>query len=989
MSSNSQPPAPQPLWPPIAGSMGPQNFGSPQFPPFYPQQQAHPYNMGAPQHGRPVGHGIPMPNGALPPPQNQQLQYPQMMQQLHPHPGQPSFVPPSSQAIPQPYAISNRPPTPIPPQPQQNTQPSNTHMPGMGGMGLPLSSSYTFAPSSFNPPQINDPYQPMHASTPPVNGHASGSQTTPGLLLQTTQQASAEGAMVSATNVQAQATIQSSTDWIEHTSADGRRYYYNKRIRQSSWEKPLELMTPVERADATTNWKEITSPDGKKYYYNKVTKTSKWLIPDELKLAREQAQRGDMQVMPTEVPATVQTLDPVTVSSMETPSVPSAISEASSPVPVVPVPAVTSPPPDLASGTPSLSCSVSTDAVHAESSAVAVTPLRSALSESVEVTTEMVTQTAITSSLEDVSPQDAATSVNEASGQDMEEPKQGVEVAATSLVEKAVEPEPLIYANKQEAKDVFKALLESANVESDWSWEQAMRVIINDKRYGALRTLGERKQVFNEYLVQRKKQEAEERRIKQRRAREDFTTMLYESDVLTSTTKWSKAITIFEDDERFKAVERVKDREDMFEDFISELKKKEKAKAQEDHKRNIREYKEFLQSCDFIKANSQWRKVQDRLEQDERCLRLQKIERLDIFQEHINDLEKEEEEQKKILKEQQRRTERINRDEFRKLMEGHVGAGILTAKNHWRDYHEKVKDLPAYVAASSNTSGSTPKELFEDVAEDLQKQYDDDKTRIKDSIKLTKITLASTWTLEDLKAAIAEELSLSPISDVNLQFIYDELLDKAKEKEEKEAKKLQGLAEDFSDLLHSIKELNSTSTWNDSKPLFEDSQEFRLIGDESFKKEIFEEYIQLLQEKAKEKERKRMEEKAKKEKERGEREKRKEKERRDREKEDKGEEGVYVDEKETRRREKDRKHRRRRHNEGDDVSSEREDKYDHKKSRRHRSDGKKSRKHSNANDTDSESRYKRQKSEYPHGSHKSSACEDLEDGELGEDGEIR
>jgi len=33
-----------------------------------------------------------------------------------------------------------------------------------------------------------------------------------------------------------------------------------------------------------------------------------------------------------------------------------------------------------------------------------------------------------------------------------------------------------------------------------------------------------------------------------------------------------------------------------------------------------------------------------------------------------------------------------------------------------------VKDLHAYVAVASNTSGSTPKDLFEDVAEELEKQ---------------------------------------------------------------------------------------------------------------------------------------------------------------------------------------------------------------------------------------------------------------------------
>lgn len=87
----------------------------------------------------------------------------------------------------------------------------------------------------------------------------------------------------------------------------------------------------------------------------------------------------------------------------------------------------------------------------------------------------------------------------------------------------------------------------------------------------------------------------------------------------------------------------------------------ERAKALEEQKRNRMEYRQFLESCDFIKVhililnffhlipcssfvkylamdsfclqvNSQWRKVQDRLEDDERCSRLEKIDRLEIFQ---------------------------------------------------------------------------------------------------------------------------------------------------------------------------------------------------------------------------------------------------------------------------------------------------------------------------------------------------------------------
>nr|GMD84951.1 pre-mRNA-processing protein 40A isoform X1 [Ipomoea batatas]GMD93882.1 pre-mRNA-processing protein 40A isoform X1 [Ipomoea batatas] len=74
--------------------------------------------------------------------------------------------------------------------------------------------------------------------------------------------------------------------------------------------------------------------------------------------------------------------------------------------------------------------------------------------------------------------------------------------------------------------------------------------------------------------MQRKKLEAEERRLRQRKAKEEFTKMLEESKELTSSTRWSKAVTMFEDDERFKAVEREADREDLFRNYLVDLQKK-------------------------------------------------------------------------------------------------------------------------------------------------------------------------------------------------------------------------------------------------------------------------------------------------------------------------------------------------------------------------------------------------------------------------------
>lgn len=828
---------------------------------------------------------------------------------------------------------------------QQGSGSGSQYRPGPGpgpGPGQPSPSSqgmYLQQPNmSFHNSSattITMPPPPHSSSSYAMHTPVGGGQLQPPWLSAGNQP---QPPTLTTTNQAANTTSQeASSDWQEYTAADGRRYYYNKRTKQSSWEKPLELMTPLERADASTVWKEFTTAEGKKYYYNKETKQSKWTIPEELKLAREQAEKEASRG--SEVVHDQSSANDISSS------------------PVVPV-------------------------IPPNEPAIPLTPAVTINHSSPMTNTEK------------------ALHPDPLPVQDTEEAKKGGMAVAGKVEEKVVDEEPFIYASKQEAKVAFKALLEDVNVEADWNWEQAMRVIINDKRYGALKTLGERKQAFNEYLMQRKKLEAEERRLRQRKAKEEFTKMLEESKELTSSMRWSKAIALFEDDERYKAVDRPSDREDLFQNYLVDLQKKERAKAQEEQRHYISEYRQLLETCGLIKVDTQWRKVQDRLEDDERCSRLEKFDRLEIFQEYIRDLEKEEDEQRKIKKEHIKRVERKNRDEFRKMMEEDVNSGTLTAKTQWRDYCQKVKESVAYQAVASNTSGSTPKDLFEDVAEDLEKKYHEDKTRVKDAIKLKKVTVVPTWTFEEFKLAIEDDIIPSLPDVVNLQLVYEELVERAKEKEEKEAKKRQRLAKDFTDLLYDIKEITASSTWEECQQLFEETSEYRAIGDEGLAREAFEEYVGRLVDKAKEKERKREEDKVRKE----EKERRKEKERREKEEKDKKKDDsdsenlvadmmTVVDAKEDKKR--DRKHRKRHHHDDDVISDkdEREDPSSKKSSRRHASDRKKSRKHAYSpesdrdRDRDGETKHKKHKRD----SRKNGGGgggEELEDGELGEDGEI-
>jgi pre-mRNA-processing factor 40 len=56
--------------------------------------------------------------------------------------------------------------------------------------------------------------------------------------------------------------------WSEHLTDDGKKYWFNMKTQVSTFDKPLVLKTPEERAIPPCAWKEYTAPDGKNYYSN-------------------------------------------------------------------------------------------------------------------------------------------------------------------------------------------------------------------------------------------------------------------------------------------------------------------------------------------------------------------------------------------------------------------------------------------------------------------------------------------------------------------------------------------------------------------------------------------------------------------------------------------------------------------------------------------------------------------------------------------------
>ena len=140
-------------------------------------------------------------------------------------------------------------------------------------------------------------------------------------------------------------------------------------------------------------------------------------------------------------------------------------------------------------------------------------------------------------------------------------------------------------------------------------------------RYNAIKGIGEKKRIFNDYIQMTKKAERNEVRNKIEQAKENFVTMLETSGTLTSDSKYHKVAQQFIMDQRWKMVEE-RDREILFQDFLDDLYNKEKEESRikrclfyylnievlmsKNRKENMEKLKNSLLGRDDITSRLKW-----------------------------------------------------------------------------------------------------------------------------------------------------------------------------------------------------------------------------------------------------------------------------------------------------------------------------------------------------------------------------------------------
>ena len=333
------------------------------------------------------------------------------------------------------------------------------------------------------------------------------------------------------------------------------------------------------------------------------------------------------------------------------------------------------------------------------------------------------------------------------------------------------------FATKVEAVAAFKALLEEKKITVTASIRVVTEACQCDGRWFALRTSGERKQALTEYQTQRQKIEREIQRNKDKKARDSFLMMLAENTDIHSRTRWRDASVLLQDDTRYKNVSDEREREDLFNDFVQELEKKEKddkAKQRAKVLLLLTKVIDNLNDNGSITHKSTWADMKGVLLQRTQGPDFKAINEADIrkhFEEFLKKQEAVFKEKERLEREEMERELLARKEPFKRELLTLAHDGKINVNSRWRDLLEQCgidawdsyqRLLSFYQSKDVRAVGITgeARDAFDSILADVRSDFKADKRVVKDF-------------LYDTQVDVVKDTPFSVLADAVRKFIND------------------------------------------------------------------------------------------------------------------------------------------------------------------------------------------------------------------------
>ncbi|CAK7204466.1 U1 snRNP protein [Sporothrix eucalyptigena] len=412
------------------------------------------------------------------------------------------------------------------------------------------------------------------------------------------------------------------------------------------------------------------------------------------------------------------------------------------------------------------------------------------------------------------------------------------------------------YSTAEEAEAAFVKLLRRSGVQPDWTWEQALRAIVRDPQYRAIREAKDRRAAFDKFchdVVANDKERAKERLTK---LRTDFATMLKSHPEIKHYTHWRTARPIIEGETIFRSTDSENERRLLFDDYIDDLRRAHRDQRAAARKTAMDGLVELLPKLN-LEPYTRWADARPVLEatppfaQDDKYRALSKLDVLTVFQTHMKALERGFNDARQHDKTAKLRRERKHREAFVALLGELARDGKIKAGSKWSQVFPLLKDDSRYLDLVGQTAGSTPQELFWDLVDEEQRALRGTRNDVEDVIDDKHFEVTPKTTFDSFLAVMKDDSRTANIDRDVLALIFEKLQERKKEKrsdDDRLAERRERRAlDDFRVYLKRVDPpITAIDTYDKVKSRIQSSEEFLAVTSDDARESAFDKYVRRL-----------------------------------------------------------------------------------------------------------------------------------------------
>jgi len=425
------------------------------------------------------------------------------------------------------------------------------------------------------------------------------------------------------------------------------------------------------------------------------------------------------------------------------------------------------------------------------------------------------------------------------------------------------EPE---YGTQELAEEAFFAVLKKHHIAPDIPWTEALRQVIRERDYRAIKDPKDRKQAFEKYCNTIRAEYKEKEKARKERLKEDFRKMLGTHDEIVHYTRWKTARPFIEREAVFKQASTDNERRAMFEEYILDLKKRHLEDEKDKRETAVQQLGGLLRIL-VVDPDTKWRdaygaiKSNPRFASDPVFSGMPDVAILNAFESHIKDLEV----KRNAAKQKEKRTEgrraRQARDAFKQLLSEKLGEGKINAGSKWQKFFPLIDGDERYINLIGQP-GSSPLDLFWDTVELEQNKLRSKRSVVLDVLEDRQWEMTVDTTYEEFRDFVVADDRTASIGADDMQMIYDNLMMKVHRRDEEEKKEAEEHRKKQIDALRSvIKRLEPPirlgETFEDLLPRLAALPEYQDLDDDEARRSAFEKHMRRLKEKEEDNERER------------------------------------------------------------------------------------------------------------------------------------